>query len=252
MVTPMEHNPRGLPADIAQRLIVALDVPSIAEARRVVERLDGTVSFYKLGLWLAFASGVDGLITDLVSSGKQVFLDAKMYDIGRTVEEGVARAADRGVSFVTVHGDAAIIGAAVRGKRGSNLKVLGVTVLTSLGDRELWEMGYRLGARELVHLRVAEAVKHGCDGIVAAAHDDPDAIRRAAGAASLLIATPGIRSADDPPDDHRRIATAGQAIAAGADYLVVGRPIIGQPDPAARARQIIGEMRQAEARLSGR
>jgi orotidine-5'-phosphate decarboxylase len=227
---------------MADRLIVALDVPTIDSARRLVERLDGTVSFFKIGLWLAFAQGVDGLINDLVTAKKQVFLDAKMYDIGKTVEEGVARAADRGVSFVTVHGDAEIIASAVKGKRGSAIKIFSITVLTSLSDANLAQMGYRLNAKELVHLRVSEAIKHGCDGIIASAHDNPDDIRRIAGNDRLLIATPGIRSTDDPADDHQRKASPREAIKRGADYLVVGRPVIRSEDPLARTKAIISEM----------
>jgi orotidine-5'-phosphate decarboxylase len=146
MEAHMSH-PRNLPADMAERLIVALDVPTIPEANRLVAALDGTVSFFKIGLWLAFAEGVDGLIKDLISANKKVFLDAKMFDIGQTVEEGVARAADRGVSFVTVHGDWQIIRSAVKGKRNRDVKIFSITVLTSLSDQALLEMGYRLNAK---------------------------------------------------------------------------------------------------------
>jgi orotidine-5'-phosphate decarboxylase len=239
-------NPRGLPSDMAERLIVALDVPVLDEARNLIERLDGTVSFFKIGLWLAFAEGVDGLIKDIIGAGKKVFLDAKMFDIGKTVEEGVARAADRGVSFVTVHGDWQIVESAVKGKRGRDIKVFSITVLTSLSDENLRDMGYRLTAKELVHLRVEQAIKHGCDGIIASAHDDPDDIRRVAGTDKLLIATPGIRSDDEPFDDHQRHASALDAIRRGADYLVVGRPIIEHDDPRLRARQVIEQMREGE------
>lgn len=237
---------------MADRLIVALDVPSIQEASRLVDVLDGTVSFFKIGLWLAFAEGVDDLLRRLIRDGKKVFLDAKMFDIGQTVEEGVARAADRGVSFVTVHGDRQIIEAAVRGKRGRPIKIFSITALTSLSDRSLWEMGYRLNAQDLVHLRVTDAIRHGCDGIIASAHDNPDAIRKVAGSDKLLIATPGIRSAGESADDHQRRATPAQAIEKGADYLVVGRPIVARPDPRAAAERIIREMRQgAERRSAG-
>ncbi len=236
---------RDIPPRMADRLIVALDVPEIRQARALVERLDGIVSFFKIGLWLAFAEGVDGLIAELIARNKRVFLDAKMFDIGQTVEEGVARAADRGVACVTVHGNGDIIRAAVRGKRGSDIKILAVTVLTSLSDADLHDMGYRLGARDLVHLRVSKAVEYGCDGIIAAPHDNPDEIRRIAGAGSLLVATPGVRPEGDPLDDHKRSATPVQAIAAGADYLVVGRPIIARPDPAARALEVIRQMESA-------
>src|SRR6185437_12981167 len=136
---------------------------------RLVAKLDGVVSFFKIGLWLAFAEGVDGLIKRLIQANKRVFLDAKMYDIGKTVEEGVARAADRGVSFVTVHGDARIVESAMKGKRGSGLKIFAVTVLTSLDDAALKSMGYALSAEELIRLRVADTVRHRCDGIIASA-----------------------------------------------------------------------------------
>jgi orotidine-5'-phosphate decarboxylase len=241
----MSH-PRDLPPEMAERLIVALDVPTIPEADEFVAALDGTVSFFKIGLWLAFAEGVDSLIKDLIRAKKKVFLDAKMFDIGQTVEEGVARAADRGVSFVTVHGDRQIIESAVRGKRNRDIKIFSITVLTSLSDQTLLEMGYRLNARELIHLRVKEAIKHGCDGIIASAYDDPDEIRRVAGTDKLLIATPGIRSGDEPADDHQRRASARDAILRGADYLVVGRPIIKRENPASRAREIIEEMKEGE------
>lgn len=237
--------PRRLPADMADRLIVALDVPGIDQARAMVARLDGIVSFYKVGLWLAFARGVDGLLGELAATGKRVFLDTKMFDISQTVEEGVARAAERGVDFVTVHGDAQIIKAAMRGKRGRELKIFAVTVLTSLNDADLYGLGYRMGVQDLVQLRARQAVEHGCDGIIASASDDPNALRRLAGSDELLIATPGVRPAGASADDQRRIATPGQAIANGADYLVVGRPIIAAADPAASARAIIAEMTAA-------
>lgn len=238
-------NVRDIPPRMADRLIVALDVPSIAQAERLVDQLAGTASFFKIGLWLAFAEGVDGLLRRLIDGGKRVFLDTKMYDIGQTVEEGVARAADRGVSFVTVHGDRRMLEAAVRGKRGSALRVFAVTVLTSLDDAALREMGYGFTASELVRRRSVEAARCGCDGIIASAHDDPDAIRTAAGDERLLIATPGIRPAGDAADDHARRATPAQAIARGADYLVVGRPIIARPDPREAAERIIAQMQTA-------
>jgi len=238
---------RPLPARMADRLIVALDVPTIAAARSLVDQLAGTVTFFKVGLWLAFAEGIDALLGDLVRSGKQIFLDTKMYDIGQTVEQGVARAADRGVSFVTVHGDEAIMQAAMRGRGTSHLKILAVSVLTSLDDAAVHAMGYRLSVAELVRQRTAMAEACGCDGIIASPHDQPDDIRQAVGAPSLLVVTPGVRPAGSPTDDHRRSATPGQAIAAGADYLVVGRPIIAHPDPAGAAQRIIAEMQAAAA-----
>ena len=251
MTTESSQVRRDVPAKMADRLIVALDVSDIRKARDIIEQLDGVVSFFKIGLWLAFADGVDGLISDLISSGKRVFLDAKMFDIGQTVEEGVARAADRGVSFVTVHGDERIIKAAMAGKRGRDIKIFAVTVLTSLSDNDLKEMGYALGAKDLVHLRVSKAVEYGCDGIIASPHDDPNEIRRIAKAHSLLIATPGVRPEGEAVHDHRRHATPYEAIRAGADYLVIGRPIIEKDDPAAAARAIIADMERASIGVVG-
>jgi orotidine-5'-phosphate decarboxylase len=241
---------RDLPARMADRLIVALDVPRIDQARDMVARLDGVASFFKVGLWLAFAPGIDAFLQDLADARKQVFLDAKMFDIGQTVEQGVARAAERGVSFVTVHGDEAIVRAAVRGRGSSATRILAVSVLTSLGDWDLHAMGYRMGAQELVEHRVRQAASVGCDGVIASAHDDPGHLRRVAGSEGLLVVTPGVRPAGDPVQDHARVATPAQAIARGADYLVVGRPILGKPDPAAAARAIIAEMEQGAAGAS--
>jgi orotidine-5'-phosphate decarboxylase len=239
--------PRDLPGDMKDRLIVALDVPTIAAARDLAERLDGVVSFFKVGLWLTFAEGVDGLLGDLIASGKRVFLDAKMHDIGQTVEEGVARAADRGVTLVTVHGEPQVMRAAVKGKGGSPLKIFAISVLTSLDDTALKEMGYALTARELIHMRAKQAVQFGCDGLIASAADDPNELRRIAGSERLLIGTPGIRGDEDATDDHARLATPRAAIERGSDYLIVGRPIIAHADPAARARAIVAEM-EASAR----
>ncbi len=232
-------------ASIADRLIVALDVATIEEAHALVAALDGTVSFFKIGMWLFFQPGCDRLIDALVAAGKRVFLDYKMYDIGETVRRGVAAAAGRGISFVTVHGDRDIIEAAVAGRGASALQVLAITVLTSLDDAALAGMGYRLSAAELIALRVRTAIECGCDGVIASAHDDPDRLRREAGQAGadrLLFVTPGVRLADGDTHDHRRSADPATAIATGADYLVVGRPILAAADRPAAARRIIAEM----------
>ncbi len=246
--------PRQLPARMQDRLIVALDVPTVAEARRVVAELDGVASFFKIGMWLFFQPGTDALIDELVAAGKRVFLDYKMYDIGETVRRGVAGAAGRGITFVTVHGDRAIIEAAVAGRGGSALKVLAITVLTSMDDAALAEMGYRLTVEELVEQRVRTALDCGCDGVIASAHDNPARLRSASGrteAERLLIVTPGVRLADGRTHDHRRSADPATAIANGADFLVVGRPILEAADRAAGARAIIGEMeRGATATVS--
>jgi orotidine-5'-phosphate decarboxylase len=241
---------RDVPATMAERLIVALDVPTIDGAVRLAGQLDGIVSFFKVGLWLLFAPGAERFIDGLIGQGKRVFLDAKMYDIGETVRQGVARASERGVSIVTVHGDPEIMRAAVAGKAGSQrTKVFAISVLTSLNDAAVREMGYALSVAELIGLRVRQAVECGCDGMIASAHDDPDAIRRMAGAEQLLIATPGIREPGGSVDDHKRHATPEQAIARGADYLVVGRPITQADDPAATARRIVADMERGTLTL---
>ncbi len=230
-----------LPA-MPDRLIVALDVPDIAAARALVAQLDGTVSFFKIGLWLFFQPGVDALIDEIIAAGKQVFLDYKMYDIGETVRRGVAAAAQRSISFLTVHGDIEIMKAAVDGRGDSDLKVFAISVLTSIDDAGLRSMGFDRTVQEIVALRVTNAVACGIDGIIASPNDDPDEIRRLTGSDRLLVTTPGIRLDGESRDDQKRAGPPDRAIEAGADYLVVGRPITGHTDPAARARLIIGEM----------
>jgi orotidine-5'-phosphate decarboxylase len=236
--------PRSLPARTEDRLIVALDLPEVDAARAMAERLDGIVSFFKLGLWLIFAPGFERLLDDLVAQGKRVFLDAKMFDIGETVRHGVMRAAERGISFVTVHGDNDIIRAAVDGRCGSDLRILAITVLTSIDDAGARELGYLCPVAELIRQRVATCTALGCDGIIAGP-DDVSGIRRLPDADRLLVVTPGVRLAGAARDDHKRAGTPAQAIAAGADYLVVGRPIVQATDPAAMALRIIADMKSA-------
>jgi orotidine-5'-phosphate decarboxylase len=225
------------------RLIVALDVPSVAAARAVVARLDGVVTFYKLGLWLIFAPGFEAFLDDLLSSGRNVFLDAKMFDIGETVRRGIERVAERGVSFVTVHGDGDIIRAAVEGRGGSGLKLLVVPALTSLNERGLRELGHSGSVADLIAERARFALDCGVDGIIASPRDNPNAIRQRLDAERLLVVTPGVRLAGTALDDHKRSGTPAQAIADGADYLVVGRPIMQSDDPAAMAARIIADMK---------
>jgi orotidine-5'-phosphate decarboxylase len=248
MTGPTISGPRTLPPRMADRLIVALDVATVAEAEALVERLAGTVGFFKIGYWLLLAPGAEAFIDRLVRAGSRVFLDCKMYDIGETVRAGVARAADRGIAMLTVHGDTAIMQAAVAGKGSAALQLLAITLLTSLDDAALAAMGYAATAAELVPLRARLAAECGCDGIIASAADGPDRLRSDAGSERLLVVTPGIRPAGAGHDDHRRQATPGAAIAAGADYLVVGRPIVQAPDPAAAARAIIAAMHQGAER----
>ena len=168
-----------------------------------------------------------------------------MFDIGETVRQGVARAAERGVAFVTVHGDGEIMKAAVAGKGNSRLKIFAITVLTSVDQDGLREVGYLCSVEDLIRLRVKRAIECGCDGIIASPHDNPNRIRELAGEQRLLVATPGVRLAGSSADDHKRPGTPAQAISAGADYLVVGRPIVRSDDPARAATAIIENMRSA-------
>ena len=234
---------RNLPARMEDRLIVALDLPSVDAARAIVARLDGIVTFYKLGLWLIFAPGFEAFLDDLLKSGRNVFLDAKMFDIGETVRRGIERVAERGVSFVTVHGDGDIIRAAVEGRGTSNLRLLVVPALTSLNERGLRELGHGGSVADLIAERARFAFDCGVDGIIASPQDNPNAIRRRLDAERLLVVTPGVRLAGAALDDHKRSGTPAQAIADGADYLVVGRPIVQSDDPAAMALRIIVDMK---------
>ena len=233
---------RDVPQEMSRRLIVGLDVPTVAAARAIIERLDGIVSFYKLGPWLAYAEGAEALIRDLTTGGRELFLDMKLHDIGQTVEQGVARAAERGASFVTVHGEPQVMAAAVRGAAGTPTRILAITVLTSLDDAALREAGYAEGVEALVRRRARQAVDCGVHGIVASAADDPSALREAAGSDRLLVITPGIRPAGAAKGDQVRIAPPAEALAKGSDYLVVARPVIAASAPAAAARAILAEM----------
>ena len=236
---------RDIPIRIEDRLIVALDVPSIDEARTLVAKLDGVASFFKIGYWLQFSAGIDGLFDYLIQRNKKIFLDTKMFDIGETVKQGITRIAERGISVVTVHSDSDVMRAAAEGKSGSDLKVLIVPVLTSRDTNSLRELGYDSSVTELIVERARMAIASGCDGMIAAPRDNPSEIRRAAGSEGLLVVTPGVRLPGSSIDDHKRAGTPAEAIAAGADYLVVGRPIIRSDDPARAAAAIIEDMRRA-------
>ena len=241
---PAENRPaREVPARMEDRLIVALDLPSVAAAREMAARLDGIVSFFKLGLWLIFAPGFEAFLDELLGAGKNVFLDAKMFDIGETVRRGIEKVAERGVSFVTIHGDGDIIRAAVEGRGNSSLKLLVVAVLTSLNERGLRELGHAGSVSDLIVERARFAHEHGVDGIISSPQDNPNAIRKRLDAERLLVVTPGVRLAGAALDDHKRAGTPAQAIAGGADYLVVGRPIVQAADPATAAAHIVADMK---------
>jgi orotidine-5'-phosphate decarboxylase len=224
------------------RLIVALDVPSIPAAASLVERLGDAVSFYKIGYQLAFAGGM-ALAETLVGAGKQVFLDLKLHDIGNTVEKGVESVARMGATFVTVHAYPQTMKAAVAARGGAGLRILAVTVLTSYDDADLEAAGYALGVSSLVARRAAQAREIGVDGLVCSA-EEAAALRSLVGT-SMMLVTPGIRPAGAAAGDQKRVMTPARAIAAGADYLVVGRPIVEAADPKAAAKSIVAEIAAA-------
>ena len=227
--------------DARERLIVALDVPSMTAAEALVARLDESVWFYKIGYQLAFAGGLP-FATSLISAGKQVFLDLKLHDIGSTVAKGVESIAQLGATFLTVHAYPQTMKAAVEGKRGSKLRLLAVTVLTSYDDADLAAAGYELNVKELAVARAEQARDIGVDGLVCSAKEVAP-LRNIAGRGMVLV-TPGIRPAGSARDDQKRIVTPAEAIAAGADYLVVGRPIVEARDPKAAADAIVSEIEQ--------
>ena len=224
------------------RLIVALDLSTVAAADAMVARLGDAVSFYKIGYQLAFAGGL-GLAEKLAHAGKQVFLDLKLHDIGNTVGKGVESVARLGAAFLTVHAYPQTMKAAVDARGSSDLRLLAVTVLTSYDDADLAAAGYDFTVAELVAERAAQARDMGIDGLVCSAEEAAN-VRAIVGHGMTLV-TPGIRPAGADSGDQKRIMTPAAAVAAGADYLVVGRPILEAPDPTAAARAIVAEIADA-------
>jgi len=231
-----------LPLDARERLIVALDLPSVTDAEAMVSRLGESVLFYKIGYQLAFAGGLS-FAAGLIAAGKQVFLDLKLHDIGNTVTKGVESVAQLGATFLTVHAYPQTMKAAVEGKRGSKLRILAVTVLTSYDDADLAAAGYDMSVGELAAARAAQARDTGVDGLVCSAEEVAN-LRSIAGPGMTLV-TPGIRPAGSATGDQKRIVTPARAIEAGADYLVVGRPIVEAGDPKEAAERIVSEIEQA-------
>ena len=223
------------------RLIVALDLPGVEAAEAMIGKLGDSVTFYKIGYQLAYAGGLP-LVSRLAGSGKKVFLDLKMHDIGNTIARGVESVAKLGATFLTVHAYPQTMKAAVEA-RGPNLKILAVTVLTSYDDGDLHAAGYRLNVSDLVEARAQQAQVLGVDGIVSSAEEVAH-LHKIVGHQMSLV-TPGIRPAGAATGDQKRIMTPGRAIAAGADYLVVGRPIVEAADPKAAAEAIQMEIKQA-------
>ena len=224
------------------RLIVALDLPEVTAAEAMVARLGESVWFYKIGYQLAFAGGLS-FAAGLIAAGKQVFLDLKLHDIGNTVAKGVESVAELGATFLTVHAYPQTMKAAAEAKRGSRLRILAVTVLTSYDDADLAAAGYELTVGELAAARAAQARDIGVDGLVCSA-EEAAALRDIVGTGMVLV-TPGIRPAGSATGDQKRIMTPAAAIKAGADYLVVGRPVVEARDPRAAADAIVAEIEQA-------
>jgi orotidine-5'-phosphate decarboxylase len=227
-----------------ERLIVALDVSSVEAAEAVVKRLGDTVGFYKIGYQLAYAGGLPYART-LADAGKKVFLDLKLHDIGNTVAEGVKSVSRLGVTFLTVHAYPQTMKAAVQ-SRDRGLKILAVTVLTSYEDRDLAAAGYGAGVRATAARRARDASEIGVDGLICSPEEAANL--RAIVGPDMLLVTPGIRPAGAALGDQKRVATPAAAIAAGADYLVVGRPIIAADDPKTAAEAIITEIAQQQTK----
>jgi orotidine-5'-phosphate decarboxylase len=228
--------------DPRDRLIVALDLPSVVAAEKLVAAVGEAATFYKIGYQLGYAGGL-AFAKDLVRAGKKVFLDLKLHDIGNTVGKGVESVAGLGATFLTVHAYPQTMQAAVEARRGTALKILAVTVLTSYDQNDLAEAGYAGSVADLVRKRAAQARDIGIDGIVCSP-EEAASVRAIVGGRMALV-TPGIRPAGADAGDQKRIMTPARAIAAGADHLVVGRPITGAADPKAAAQAIVAEIAQA-------
>lgn len=228
------------------RLIVGLDLPTVAEAETVVRELDGVAGFYKIGYRLVFAGGLE-LARDLVADGRKVFLDMKLLDIDNTVAEGVENVARMGVTMLTLHAYPKAMRAAVAAARGSDLTLLGVTVLTSMDEQDLIDAGYEYDPHTLVLRRAEQALAAGMGGVVCAA-TEAAAVRRIVGP-GMAVVTPGIRPAGAAHGDQKRVMTPGDALRAGASHLVVARPIVGAPDRRAAACAVLAEMDAASAAM---
>ena len=218
-----------------ERLIFAMDVSSPEEAKALVEQLGDSVIFYKLGLQIFMAGGYYDLILWLREKGKKVFVDLKFFDVPETVKSAVSQLKDRGVYFASVHGNEEMLKAAIQEKNG--LKILAVTVLTSLDDADLRDLGFKCDVKTLVLSRAERALKIGCDGVISSGLEATE-LRKNYGN-NFLIVSPGIRPLENrTQDDQKRIVTVKEAFLQGADYIVVGRPIRNAPDPKAKAEEI--------------
>lgn len=230
------------------RLIVALDVPNALEGLALAERLGDAVSFYKIGLGMLSSGGM-ALANELKDEhGKKIFMDLKLFDIGQTIENAVRGLTQFDLDFLTVHGDPHVVRAAQEGKGGKDMKILAVTILTSLDREDLDASCYKSGAvQDLVLERAAKAMEAGADGVIASPQEAA-LIRALPEAQGKLIVTPGVRPAGADLGDQKRIATPAQAIADGVDHIVVGRPIWKAPDPRQAAMDILQEMASPQAK----
>jgi len=230
------------PTNAKSRLIVALDLPTVAEARVVINTLGDSVSFYKIGFQLALAGGIE-LAKELKAEGKQVFLDMKLLDIDATIEKSVANAVVLGLDMLTVHAYPKCMRAAVKASSGSSLCILGVTVLTSMDDDDLKDAGYAKSAIDLVLARAVDAKNSNMGGIVCSAQEATK-IRSIVGP-DMAIVTPGIRPAGADIGDQKRVMTPAKAIKSGASHLVVGRPIVAATDQKVAADKIVAQIEEA-------
>ena len=221
-------------------IIVALDFEDAQQARTLVSRLGQAVDFYKVGMELYAAAGMP-FVRELIGEGKQVFLDLKLYDIGETVKRTVAQVARTEVRFLTIHAINPVMRAAVEGRGRASLQLMAVTVLTSFDQQDVTEMGYPYSISELVALRAKKAMEIGMDGIVCSPLDAA-AVRRIAGPAAIVV-TPGVRSHSANKGDQKRVATPAEAIAAGANYIVIGREVTRASDPAEQVARILEELK---------
>ena len=224
------------------RLIVALDLPGVDHAEAMIARLGDSVTFYKIGYQLGFAGGLS-MVRKLTDAGKKVFIDVKLHDIGNTVARGVESLSSLGATFLTVHAYPQTMQAAVEARGNSGVRILAVTVLTSYNEADVEAAGYRHTVADLVAIRARQAKALGIDGIVCSP-EEVAALRAIVGDGMSLV-TPGIRPAGSSSGDQKRIMTPARAIAAGADYLVVGRPVTEAADPKAAAESIQAEIVQA-------
>jgi orotidine-5'-phosphate decarboxylase len=225
-----------------QRIIVALDVETATEAMEQVQRIGAAVDFYKVGMELYAAAGMD-IVHRLRDAGKRVFLDMKYYDISETVKRATAQVARHGIDLLTVHGSNAVMRAALEGRGTASLRLLAITVLTSYDESDLQQMGYPCSPSELVELRVRNAAACGMDGIVCSPLEAAKV--RAQMGTNAIIVTPGVRSAGAGSGDQKRVATPAEAIRAGASYLVIGRQITRHENPGDEARRVQDEIASA-------